>query len=47
VSAFSFWFRLERMAYRFMLYCHAKRDEAFDRDLDKEFKRCEAERKRK
>lgn len=47
MSAWSFWFWLERLAYRLTLYCHVKKDEAFNRDLDREFKRCEAERKKK
>jgi len=41
MSWFEFWYRLEKWSYRFAKYCHAKRDEAFDRDIDNERRRLE------
>lgn len=39
MTMFSFWFRLENLCYRMAKYCHGKRDEAYDRFLDKEIRR--------
>jgi len=35
MSLFSFWYGIERLCYRIAGYCKRKRDEAFDRDLEK------------